>query len=232
MGRWLGWVGKTVATALLLSFLSIWTTGYIVNSYMETLLKQLNVPLQMQPFALSGVWGKLWGARPISQMEEARDGTSSNEERGASAAAGDRAESSRKPADEADSLGRSDADRMTGEASGGRSYADDARVATEGNDAGASETGESVPTFGGSVTRVPEMTAEQRQLLQSVMAKLNGEQLTQLARYLEDGMTAAELAAVGELVAPSLTETEYRQLMELFVPATAATAGEQDSQAQ
>ena len=62
MFKWIGWLGRLIASALLLSFLCIWTTGYIVNSYVETLLKQMNIPLEVQPFALSGVWGQLWGA--------------------------------------------------------------------------------------------------------------------------------------------------------------------------
>ncbi|QHW32222.1 hypothetical protein GZH47_16375 [Paenibacillus rhizovicinus] len=57
-------VGKLVAAALLISFLSIWTTGYVVNSYVETLLKQFHIPLEEQPFALSGLWGEMWGADP------------------------------------------------------------------------------------------------------------------------------------------------------------------------
>lgn len=57
-----GWLCKAVAAGLIISFLSIWTTGYIVNSYVETLLKQYHIPLETQPFALNGLWGDLWGA--------------------------------------------------------------------------------------------------------------------------------------------------------------------------
>ncbi|WP_146240961.1 hypothetical protein [Paenibacillus sambharensis] len=64
-----GWLGKAVASALIVSFLAIWTTGYIVNSYVEALIKDYNLPMKTQPFALSGVWGKLWGAG------DAEDGT-------------------------------------------------------------------------------------------------------------------------------------------------------------
>lgn len=82
MWRWLTWAARIAATALLLSFLSIWTTGYIVNSYMETLLKQLNLPLQTQPFALSGLWGKLWGADPApGEQAEGRNGRSLEDSR-------------------------------------------------------------------------------------------------------------------------------------------------------
>ncbi|MFC4810106.1 hypothetical protein [Paenibacillus sp. GCM10023250] len=66
-------VGKLAASALLISFLSIWTTGYVVNSYVETLLKQFHIPLEQQPFALSGMWGGMWGADP-----ELKDGAKSN----------------------------------------------------------------------------------------------------------------------------------------------------------
>jgi hypothetical protein len=64
MWKMFSWVGKSVAAGLIVSFLSIWTTGYIVNSYVESLLKQYHLPIEVQPFAMSGVWGKLWGADP------------------------------------------------------------------------------------------------------------------------------------------------------------------------
>ncbi|GGE00367.1 hypothetical protein GCM10010911_69130 [Paenibacillus nasutitermitis] len=62
MWKMAGWLGRTVAAGLIVSFLSIWTTGYVVNSYVETLLKQYGIPLEQTPFAMSGVWGGLWGA--------------------------------------------------------------------------------------------------------------------------------------------------------------------------
>ncbi|MGO4545067.1 hypothetical protein AB4Z29_09725 [Paenibacillus sp. 2TAB23] len=61
----IGWLGKLVASGLILSFLCIWTTGYIVTSYVESILKQFNLPLEVPPMAMSGVWGKLWGADPL-----------------------------------------------------------------------------------------------------------------------------------------------------------------------
>jgi hypothetical protein len=66
MWKLLGWLWKAAAAALLASFLAIWTTGYIVNSYVEALLEEYEIPLEKPPFALSGLWGRLWGvdARP------------------------------------------------------------------------------------------------------------------------------------------------------------------------
>jgi len=62
MWKWFGWMCKAAAAALLASFLAVWTTGYIVNSYVEALLEEYEIPLEKPPFALSGLWGRLWGA--------------------------------------------------------------------------------------------------------------------------------------------------------------------------
>ncbi|RXZ83839.1 hypothetical protein EBB07_05535 [Paenibacillaceae bacterium] len=69
------WLGKIIAAGLIISFLSIWTTGYIVNSYVESLLKQYELPLEVQPFALSGLWGKMWGADPMVAAVDGADAT-------------------------------------------------------------------------------------------------------------------------------------------------------------
>ncbi|CAG5093216.1 Uncharacterized protein TXXE_19390 [Thermobacillus xylanilyticus] len=62
MWKLFSWLWKAAAAALLASFLAIWTTGYIVNSYVEALLEEYEIPLEKPPFALSGMWGRLWGA--------------------------------------------------------------------------------------------------------------------------------------------------------------------------
>jgi len=84
MWKWFDWLWKAAAAALLASFLSIWTTGYIVNGYVEALLEEYEIPLEKPPFALSGLWGRLWGVdgagggltavrEPIGGFEDARN---------------------------------------------------------------------------------------------------------------------------------------------------------------
>jgi hypothetical protein len=68
------WLGKLIAAGLILSFLSIWTTGYIVTSYVESVLKQFNLPLEVPPMTMTGVWGKLWGSDPLLESEVAGKG--------------------------------------------------------------------------------------------------------------------------------------------------------------
>ncbi|MBD2847993.1 hypothetical protein IDH44_22585 [Paenibacillus sp. IB182496] len=70
MWKWIASIGKAAAIVLIASFLSIWTTGYIVNSYIMTIVKQYKLPLEIQPVALSGVWGRLWGAEQVTAEED------------------------------------------------------------------------------------------------------------------------------------------------------------------
>lgn len=262
MWKWLTWAARIAATALLLSFLSIWTTGYIVNSYMETLLKQLNLPLETQPFALSGVWGKLWGASPApggqageskdedgmpnlpgrggqpgasganeppagrsgwGSAESPVDGQSGKDDAG-SQVDGQNAPHAESPAGGQGVPGSGESPSGGGGASsdGAGDRADEpegtpspADGDSEGSAAGGPDG--AVPVFGGQGD-APVMSDEQRQAVNAIMSKLNGEQLSALSGYLEDGLTPDELTAVQELIKPSLTDTEYARILEALAP--------------
>lgn len=217
MFKWASWVAKLIATALLLSFLSIWTTGYIVNSYMETLLKQLNLPLETQPFALSGVWGRLWGADDPENGKLAEEEPSALPTRQAGASANPETESGG-PASDGPSGGAS-GQTSNGEGeppdSGMPASADPDSGGPEGDGSEGSPDDGSVPALGGG-SGILDMTDAQRELLSEVMAKLNAEQLGQLSGYLENGLTEDEIAPAAELLKPSLTDEEYGQMMELL----------------
>jgi len=241
MWRWLTWAARVAATALLLSFLSIWTTGYIVNSYMETLLKQLNLPLETQPFALSGVWGKLWGASsaPGEQAGESRDdpapaNSPSRDGQNGRGNGGQATGGQSSRGDEGSPVNGQN-DPGSGELSSGRGSSvpsdgagdrmgqPDSTQSPAGGDAEGSAAGSTdgaVPVFGGQ-DNAPAMSDEQRQALNAIMSKLNGEQLGALSGYLEGGLTPEELVAVQEMLKPSLTESEYAQIMDVLAPGRA-----------
>ncbi|WP_123042620.1 hypothetical protein [Cohnella candidum] len=203
--KWMNWAAKTLATALLLSFLSIWTTGYIVNSYMESLLKQLDLPLQTQPFALSGVWGRLWGAHPeptaaadASEKPTPSPASTSPENAGRGGGSG-------KASPDPSPSASANANTSTSPGTGG--------IASGSPGPGLPDETPSVSAFSGSTA---EMTAEQRQLLRTVMAKMDAEQLALLSDKLADGLTKAEVEEIGKSIKPILTESEYTQMMELL----------------
>jgi hypothetical protein len=204
MFKWVSWAARILVTAVLLSFLSIWTTGYIVNSYMETLLKQMDLPLQTQPFALSGIWGKMWGASPAPKPKS----------------------DTQAKTNEASNATTSGSKETTVQPSPSSSVASpDPGMAGEQASPGSPTPSEdkAVPVFG-TGAGTSQMTEQQRTALDAVMSKLNADQLAQLSALLKNGLTKEELTQLGVLIKPSLSETEYNQMMDLLQTRTEASA--------
>ncbi|WP_270166984.1 hypothetical protein [Paenibacillus sp. SYP-B4298] len=89
MMRIVWWIGKWALAALVVSMLSVWTTAYIVNSYVGSFIKQYNLPVEPPKLALSGVWGSLWGGpaasgKQPSETAEEGAGAASKEASGGS----------------------------------------------------------------------------------------------------------------------------------------------------
>ncbi len=242
MWKMFGWLGRTVAAGLIVSFLAIWTAGYIVNSYVETLLKQYNLPMETQPMALSGVWGTLWGADAPSggqAKDEPSLMTDSQASSGKAAAdAGDAAESDASGTDpaaedawsgideQADGADSTDADAA---ADGAQADAQNA----SGSDAGeaSEETGsgtgleaqagaqreETVLTPDELADARDAMTDEDRNKLFAILvSKLPQEEWQTISTYVESGLTESELTNVQQIVAKYLNRAEYDELMEIL----------------
>jgi hypothetical protein len=210
------------ATALLLSFLCIWTTGYIVNSYMESVIKQLNLPLDIQPIALSGVWGTLWGA------EEKPEASATPESKPSQEIASDEPEDSQTdtPSSEVEGA-QADPDS---ENTGDTPDSIDAGGALDGaspdpdTEAGI-EDGDSLPVFNGQEA-MGQLSDEQRQSLYAmVVSKLNQDQLSQLSDSLQGGLTSEELSQMEVMLKETLTEEEYSHMMEALQGETKTDSG-------
>jgi hypothetical protein len=233
MFKWVSWVVKLGATALLLSFLCIWTTGYIVNSYMETVIKQLELPIETQPFALSGVWGKLWGAqespeaalvdKPVSKAEDAQTDTDSDSD---SDSDNDTLQSSeankQNESVEQNQDNQKESSNGSGEQNGEPSPSpepnkDVGAIAAENiEDAENNEDTDTIPVLGDQI-KLPQLTDEERQELYAmVVSKLNAEQMKQLSESLQDGLTAEELVKLQSMLKSALSESEYSQMMALL----------------
>ncbi|OMF25807.1 hypothetical protein BK133_21025 [Paenibacillus sp. FSL H8-0548] len=219
MMRKMEWLAKLVAAGLILSFLSIWTTGYIVTSYVETLLKQFNLPLEVPPMAMSGVWGKLWGADPLvtTDLVEKEQtvpviadelDTSSEDQNDTETPAA------------VDAFGQENDPPLTDIGIGG---------GTQAGGSAAPETGEVQEGIAGTddpetamtteaLTEVKEQmsTQDKEDLFGLLMSKLPQESWQTISQYIEDGLTEQELTAIQQIMAQHLDKTEYNQMMDIL----------------
>jgi hypothetical protein len=139
MLRGLGWLAKLVAAGLIISFLSIWTTGYIVTSYIESVLKQYELPIDVPPMAMSGVWGKLWGSEPL--LKEEQGAVADGETGGQDESNGDTAEAP----DAEDAFGEIEGPPLTdvgvGKGSGAAGGAEAPETGTDGENVAGGDNG-------------------------------------------------------------------------------------------
>jgi len=178
------WFVQVIAAAILVSFLSIWTAGYIITSYVDAILKQYEIPLKIEPFAVSGVWGKLWGAdQPSRELaitlpdsgsqltEEEVEGNTIQEEEV-------EAEEAMAPLVEEE-------------------------VSTE-----LALSAEDIIDARDTITE-----EDKEVLFQLLMTKLPPEAWQMFSTYAEDGLTEQELIEIQQLMAQYLTNEEYEELM-------------------
>ena len=207
------WVLRMAATVLLVSFLSIWTTGYIVTSYVDSMIKELNLPIKTPPFAMSGLWGTLWGADTPSSEQIAQE-----DEPGAD----DWPPPAPEPTPEASAdVGNPEPTDEAGPSESPPETAPESSPPADPGDASASPDPEaggedgSEPVFGnGMGSGLTEQ--ERNDLYASVVSKLNAEQLSRMSAYLNDGLTEQELVEIEDMLRPVLDEEELTQLMLLL----------------
>ncbi|MFD0716139.1 hypothetical protein [Paenibacillus sp. GCM10027626] len=238
--RWAGWLAKTIAAGLIISFLSIWTAGYIVNSYVETLLKQFNLPLETKPFALSGMWGSLWGANP--PLKQAKESASADADTGtgtgASVGAGTKGSgnNSSTPDDNAqqtppadDSSTSTKPPTAQGEKDTGLPDGSLTDVGGgQGTKAGSGTSGEgdsNKEALEQGMALTPEQinkakseisSEDKEKLFTVMMTKLPQEAWQQISKLMEDGLTEEEMTTVQQIVAQHLSREEYNQMMEIL----------------
>lgn len=229
MWKWIGWAARLVAAALLVSFLSIWTTGYIVTSYVQSALKEYGITLDEQPFAMSGVWGKMWGAdgAKTAAKTEVKTGTAADDEDNG------RDQAAAAPESEAATAsgmgGEEAASPEPDEAAGAPTPAPGPAPSDAGQGEQAGASPEATPGDGAVPVWSEEDVAsaaagltdeEKQQIYSVVVSKLSSAQLGELTELIKGGLTQEELPKLESLLKPVLSDEEYATMMEaLQVPA-------------
>ena len=215
MWKWMFRTGRLLVTAVLVCFVSVWTTGYIVNSYLDTVLKQMGLPLQVQPPGLTDIWAKLWRAGTQKEHEPGKNprGSGVMMESGASAEnwAADEAWSNRAAGGQAEYDGWQGDFLWEEDLSSGEAGQPKLAPPQDG------------PQLGAGDGRLA-ISEEERETLRAIMMQLNEEELLQLARLLADGWTVPEWEAAAALLRNALSPEDYNILMEILNKAAAQPA--------
>jgi len=226
--KWFGWFGKLVASALLLSFLSVFTTVYVVDQYIQGFLKKWNLPEIERPAFDPGDYAAALIRSGIGERSEKPTEAGERTEAGEQAEAGTpetgaqnptvpHAESGPRPEDGSGIADFGDTNRQTGETPPGGEQEDVQAVPVFGSAA--------LSRFGDALVMSEEEFNEKRKRLSDddkmeifsiMMARLPQEELQRMSLLLEEGITAAEAAEIEEVIYAYLQQDEVARLLAIL----------------
>lgn len=188
------WITRIVATIIIASLLSIWTTSYIITSYVKQLLAQYELPVEVEHVALTDVIQSLWTTKhveqPTDRITDEQDNVNNIE-------------------DIEDNMVIIDPDEPT----------DDALWNQPSEEVIAPIEQDEAPVIAiEDVDQIKEtMTAEDKeQMFQLLMSKLPTDAWQMISTYMEDGLTESELLEVQQVMALHMSKEEYKQLLTIM----------------
>ncbi|WP_068784269.1 hypothetical protein [Paenibacillus phocaensis] len=240
--KWLGWILKLCITIVAVSLLTVVTTGYIVNSYIQSLMSSYNLPLTGQAPSVGGIMKGMLGFGGTSNRENQAEGGAAQ---GDDADKVDRdsvadADSGKTGGNLGDTSGTSEKNPAgsTGKTtdSNGTPPAGGAGKGANETDANADAPEDALPVMGGMsggdalgedqqvvvtpddlVAKKEELPdAQKEEIFAILMKKLPQGEMQILTEALEGGLTETEMINIEQMLSKYLDKTEYAKVMELL----------------
>ncbi|MDP4096429.1 hypothetical protein OIN60_06565 [Paenibacillus sp. P96] len=208
--RWVGWLVKTGLTVVLISGLTVLTTGMVVNAYLKSLLDSFNIQLENEPaIGLNVFGGGLFG------NQQPDNSTSESAVTGGSGETGSEPAGQKPPAEPSSEEVPDDALPVMGSGEDETTSQEEAGVG--GTDTTATGGEELVMTPGEITEKKDKLPEEEKQqIFNMLMNKLPAEDMQQISVAMEDGLTETELQEIEQVIAKRMTTEEYTKLMELL----------------
>ncbi len=172
--------------------------------------------------AMSGVWGKLWGADPLLDTDTAdKEGTDTDTSGEDTAQKEQEAEDDGgQPPESVDAFGEMDEPPLTDIGIGGGPRANGG-AETEGEaeqegSAGIDGTETAITTDDLSDVKEQMTDEDKTELFELLMDKLPQESLQTISQFVENGLTEQELTDIQQIMAQHLDKTEYEQMMAIL----------------
>ncbi|WP_438348381.1 hypothetical protein ACP8HI_22675 [Paenibacillus sp. FA6] len=195
--KFLVWLCKVVLTVVLVSTLTVFTSGWVVNAYLKSMLASFNIQLPGQPIALVGMLQGMMGTA-AKDTEDTKDSEEMTEKGGTSSEPG----AVQAPSDEEPPV---DALPVMGQ------------TITE-EAAGAGQQDQQVVVTPDEMVRKKDglIASDKEEIFNILMTKLPQEKIQEITVAMENGLTEQELAEVEKVLSEYLDKDEYAKLLSLL----------------
>lgn len=194
--KWFGWILKLCVTIVAVSLLTVATTGYIVNSYIQSLLRSYNLPITAEAPGFGGIMKGMLG------LDGSSGSVGTTTETNGTPASGKDPGTEGKDANTTGENAPEDALPVMGGMSAGEALGEDQQVVVTPDDL---------------VARKKELPDQQKEEIFAIlMKKLPQEEMQMLTVALEGGLTETEMINIEQVLSKHLDKTEYAKVMELL----------------
>ncbi|WP_145150821.1 hypothetical protein [Paenibacillus xylanexedens] len=215
------WFVKIVLTVLLVSSLTLLTTGLIVQSYAKSLLASFNIQWEGQPMGLTAMFQGALGGK-TSEGNKSGKGTT-DQPTGA--------DEEQVPEDAVSVMGNgseggeSGVDTGNGTDSGTGNDSGTAQGSGSASGIGTGATSGSAPSDNDAIVVSPDditgakdklPVEEKERIFSLLMNKLPQKEMQQISGAMEGGLTEQELREIEQVISKYLTSEEYDNLMEVL----------------
>ncbi|NOV02736.1 hypothetical protein [Paenibacillus planticolens] len=202
----LTWLGKIVISTVLITSITMFTTWYVVNMYVEDIFRQYQIPALGKKIQFSDFTSRLAEELNIVMRKD-----------GGKQAAPVQSPSAAKPAPSPSPSASASTDAEANGASASPGVKDDA-VAVMGRVSDANEHKKEIVLSTEDFAKKKEALSseDKMKIFSLVIAKLPQNEVQHLSGLLEDGITADELDQINEMLKKYLSETELKQLMDIL----------------
>lgn len=222
---WMKWLLKVSLTTLLVSTLTIVTTGFVVNAYIQTVLSRLNIQLETESVGVGAMMKTMLGIGPDSKpdvpsVHAAKDSKLEEDQEAAAedskTGVGKGADASRNEEDDAitkppETIG----DPPKNEAPDNALPVMSMNTTDLGNSPLEDEP--IVMTPGDLVDRKDNLSTEDKEeIFMILMNKLPQSEMQKISGAMEDGLTAAELEAIEQGITKYLNPKEFDKLISML----------------
>jgi hypothetical protein len=225
--KWTKWLLKISLTAILVSTLTIVTTGIVVNAYIQSVLSSFNIQLETEPMGVGGIVKSMLGMdsgtkSDVDSVNAAKDNNQAEDKDAASDEEAPGAGSDGNGGAQEDNEANSNPAGTTGEPPADEEAPDNSLPVmgtntTELPDESSLEDQEIVMTPGEIVDRKDSLpTEEKEEIFTMLMNKLPQSEMQKISEAMEDGLTAAELADIEQGISKYLNAEEFDKLITML----------------
>jgi hypothetical protein len=221
------WLAKTAVSLVLVAGLSLFSAWFVVNMYVEEIMKHFSIPSIGKKIQFSDVLARLSEEWNIGIKKSASEAAKPQDSKAATApAAGESGVSA--PGGEGEGAGKpSGTEEKVPEdavAVWGRLNASDSSGKSTGQSGSGTASGAGAEGLGGIVMSQDDfakkkaaMSSEDKMKLFSLLVnKLPADRLQELSTLIEDGITQEELKQIDKMLQTYLSQEEYKQILDII----------------